>query len=498
MRAAEGDQGARPRRRERAQESSGFGVSSDLASMRVALCLAVLLAISCGSPAVERTGGTPHSDAASGGDGGPGFGFSVPDGAAAEAAAQSCAFQAFTAERLPLDLVLLVDASASMADPVAGAPRSKWQMVQDALFRFARDPASAGLGVGVQFFPVVGNGTPCSAPAECGFPDPGGASVCVGHRACVGQGGQASGAPGCDPFDPGLCPAGTSCQAVGLCAVTGVECGNVGGACPGGAAGDTCVAQPTTCAAAMPSCSADAYQKLAVPIADLPAAAPAVVRSLALRRPSGATPMAQAAQGALNHLRARLAAMPRRRAALIIATDGLPGGCGNQDIPTIADTLYTAKTTSPTVLTYVIGVLDPADVADAQSDFRQLAAAGGGGEPFILSPTSDLTGKLLDALARIRGQALACEYAIPEEKKGMIDFDRVNLHFTGGGADEDVAYVGRPDACGARGGWYYDVDPRQGATPSRLIACESTCQRFRGDGAGKVELRFGCKTVVIP
>jgi hypothetical protein len=454
--------------------------------------------LGCGSPSVQKIGGSPHSDGARPND--AGFGFQVPEAGVAErdGAEPSCAFQAFTAERLPLDLVILVDASSSMADPVAGSPRSKWVLLQQALSSFVRDPASAGLGIGLQFFPLLGSGTPCTAVGDCGEAAPG--VACEQHRACVPLGGSPAGTLGCSPLDLTTCPSGTTCQTIGLCAVSGVECANVGGACPGGAAGDVCQLEPTTCYSGNPSCAPEAYGKLAVAIADLPGAVGPVVRNLSLRRPGGATPMAQAAVGALNHLRARLAAMPRRRAALVIATDGLPSGCGNQDIPTIADTLYTARTTNPSVPTYVIGVLAEADVGQGRMDFQQLSMAGGSGEPFILTSTGDLSRRLLETLAQIRGAALACEYVIPEEKKGSIDFGRVNLHFSAGTTDEDVPYVGRPDRCDpARGGWYYDVDPQaqSGATPARVIACPASCRHFQGEPTAKVELRFGCKTVVI-
>jgi hypothetical protein len=465
-----------------------------------AMGLAIVAQLACGSPGVEKVGGTPRGDAASGTSDGPGF-FTVPDGGGLErpgiGSEPSCASQAFAAERLPLDLLILVDASSSMAEPVAGLPRSKWVTVQDALFGFVKDPMSAGLGIGLQFFPLAGSGTPCSTAADCGVTAPGGAQVCEQHRACVAPGMSPSGAAGCSPFDLAVCPLGTACQTVGICAMTGVECAPIGTACPGGVAGNSCQAQPTTCYSAEPVCATEAYARLAVPIVDLPGAAGAFVRSMSLRRPGGQTPMAQAAIGALNHLRARLAAMPRRRAALVIATDGLPSGCGNQDIPTIGDSLYTARITAPSVVTYVIGVLDPAAVAQGRSDFQQLSVAGGTGNPFILAANGDLNQKLLEALNQIRGE-LACEYVIPEEKKASIDFGKVNLHFTGAASQEDVPYVGRAERCDAtRGGWYYDVDPQAGGTPGRVIACPASCQRFRSEPTGKVELRFGCKTVVI-
>src|SRR5205814_8661883 len=134
-------------------------------------------------------------------------------------------------------------------------------------------------------------------------------------------------------------------------------------------------------------------------------------------------------------------AMPRRRAALILATDGLPSGCSDQDIPIVGDAIWTAHNTAPAVPTYVIGVLDAADLADGKPALSELARAGGSGEPFILSPAGDLTSRLQAALAQIRGDALPCEYAIPQDRAGAIDFDRVNVASRTGGTAENLPYV---------------------------------------------------------
>ena len=52
-----------------------------------------------------------------------------------------------------------------------GRLMSKYQLVRQALLRFARDPASAGLGMGVQFFPLPGPGSSCQSDLDCGFVD---------------------------------------------------------------------------------------------------------------------------------------------------------------------------------------------------------------------------------------------------------------------------------------------------------------------------------------
>jgi hypothetical protein len=48
-----------------------------------------------------------------------------------------------------------------------------------------------------------------------------------------------------------------------------------------------------------------------------------------------------------------------------------------------------------------------------------------------------------------------------------------------------------------RGGWYYDADPATGGTPTRIIVCEATCKKWKGDAMASVDLRVGCRTRVI-
>jgi hypothetical protein len=247
----------------------------------------------------------------------------------------------------------------------------------------------------------------------------------------------------------------------------------------------------------MPACAAEAYGQLAVAVADLPAGGPAVVRMLDMRRPGGVTPMAEAVTGTLGQLRARLGAMPRRRAALVLATDGLPSGCSERDIPLVGDAIWTARNTAPAVPTYVIGVLDPTDLEAGRAALTELAGAGGSGTPFILSPAGDLTQRLQAALSQIRGDALPCAYTIPRDRVAAIDFGKVNVAWKAGTATENIPYVGAVEKCdAARGGWYYDVDPA-GGTPTQVLICPASCARLKGEANGQVEVRFGCKTIAI-
>jgi hypothetical protein len=67
----------------------------------------------------------------------------------------------------------------------------------------------------------------------------------------------------------------------------------------------------------------------------------------------------------------------------------------------------------------------------------------------------------------------------------------VNVVFTpgGGGAAETIP---RDDPCTGGTGWHYD----NAAEPKRIILCPGTCQQFKQDLTGKVQIELGCKTVV--
>src|SRR5438552_3587541 len=57
-----------------------------------------------------------------------------------------CAGESQAAKQVPVDLLLLVDRSGSMTYRVSPGGKSKWEMAQDALTTFIKDPKSAGLG----------------------------------------------------------------------------------------------------------------------------------------------------------------------------------------------------------------------------------------------------------------------------------------------------------------------------------------------------------------
>ena len=477
----------------------------------VTICLYLglgLLACSQSSVAPAIDGGGPHpADAgaanggASGDTAGPpagndsgDSGFELPPGGDASdlapAADGPCAEEIHKAEQKPLDVLLLVDRSQSMNVPVIPGSR-KWDLVREALLKFLGEPATARIGVGLQFFPNAPTRLTCAADSECATAS--GPAFCRGAKVCDGKGVPVYLTTYCDAA---ACPADSTCRPRGVCQRSTRLCFNLGGICAGGAADDLCQALPRVCGVAL-SCEAKDYEQAVQPIVmpGAPAAA-AITDRLLYTETGGGTPMRPAIAGALTYLRAHLAAHPERSAALILATDGIPEECGAPG-PSIGKLLADARAESPPIPSYLVGVFSPSDAAAAQPSLRSIATMAGAPEPLFVNAGPDLSQKLLEGLDRIRSVALPCAFAIPQPSTAALDFGKVNLHFRSGTVEEEVGYVARPERCDpTRGGWYYDVDPKL-KTPQHVVVCGSTCDRWKADSAAEVDLRFGCATRTI-
>jgi hypothetical protein len=469
------------------------------------LSLWLCLVAACGDPVIER----PTPEVPGAGPAAPGsapgapprFGLpapadggapdAAPGGVSAPVAGDQCAEEAKAASLMPVDLLLLMDASGSMTEKVPD--RTRWELARDALSAFVKDPRSGGLGVGLQLFPV--HTQTCNDDGTCFLPSPGGCrvfSACLAPGAAVGS-GKACGAPGDAP-----CPAGTTCTPLGRCSLSGGDCTGMGQPCASGMGADVCGPRPRQCRLgprSRGSCSAADYTNPAVPITELPAGAARLVGAMDTRLPIGATPLGEALQGTLTHLRARVAANPGRRAVLVIATDGEPGGCLLSS--DVSPALQAASGAMPPITTYVVGVLDPSQEPTVRATIDRFAMAGGTGAPLIVSPNAQLTDSFLAALNQIRGAAVPCELAIPPPTGGAIDFGKVNVRINRSAGPSDLVYVASADRCAANPeGWYYDVDPTR-ATPTRVHLCPGICERLKADPRGSVEVRFGCRSRTI-
>ena len=120
------------------------------------------------STTIVITGGTGGAGGGTtGGTGGNGGSVVIVDDAA-------CVAEPRAGEQVPLDLFFMVDKSGSMGCPVPTQgmcesgpmpppPVTRWSSIKDALGQFLNAPQSAGLGVGMGFFPQLnGNNVRCT------------------------------------------------------------------------------------------------------------------------------------------------------------------------------------------------------------------------------------------------------------------------------------------------------------------------------------------------
>ncbi len=101
------------------------------------------------------------------------------------------------------------------------------------------------------------------------------------------------------------------------------------------------------------------------------------------------------------------------------------------------------------------------------------------------------------AQAVVAASEIECTLAIPPPPVGEeLDYTKVNVQLVSGDVATIVPNVGSEANCGAGEGWYYD-DP---AAPTSVVLCPASCddaQELAGPNqAGKVEVLFGCATIV--
>jgi hypothetical protein len=218
------------------------------------------------------------------------------DGNTGGADAPACATSIVKADKIPLDLFIMLDQSSSMTDAVNGGG-TKWSTVTSALDTFVQQPGLDGVSVGIQYFGVPTGGATCSA------------ITCTVDADC--------GAAACGPCTSNIC--------LGFFTT----------------AGD--------------SCTASDYATPAVEIAPLPGGAGALVASIGMHSPSTSTPTSAALQGAVDHSKAWAQAHAGDAVVAVLATDGDPTEC-DTSLPDIDAIAATAFAGTPSIMTFVIGV----------------------------------------------------------------------------------------------------------------------------------------------
>ena len=440
-------------------------------------------------------GGAAAAANGNGVSGSPNGGADAADaGSGASAGSDSnaaCGTETSAARPVPFDLLILLDASASMLD-MSSAQSTKWDAVKGALEAFLQADASAGIGVGLQYFPVLKPNTPasCTNNAECGESGPCALKYCFNsdngipcevETDCSTTAGGSTGP--CVPFafcskNPDyLCAnPGSACQALNASQDLGTCQQTAAGYCE----------HPTSCDVAQ-------YSVPAVAIAPLPDAAAGLIASIDGKQPSGDTPTGPALSGALQQAATWATGHRDHRVATVLVTDGLPTDCSPSTFDALAALAKAGSTGSPSVDTFVIGVFGAQDVTtNAPENVDQIAQQGGTDHAFIVDTQADVTAQVSAALEAIRNTRPECQFlAPPSPSGGALDAGMVNVTLTTPTQDRVVQRVSGAGACDpVAGGWYYELG---GGTPSHIVACPVTCSAISGGGAS-VSLVVGCPT----
>jgi hypothetical protein len=304
-----------------------------------------------------------------------------------------CASESTHAEKIPLDIYVLFDQSLSMNDNPGGGV--KWNVIKGALQTFVQNPGSAGISIGIGYFPLVIASPPpvCMADADCG-----------NYAPCTGI----------IPFLGGVCQKADACYA--------------------------------------PNYVPD------VPIAVLPGVSTAIVSSLNAHAPGGFTPTYPGLAGSYPYVTGWAQAHPKDKTILVLATDGDPTTCdpNTNNVNTIANNLVApARAGNPSVLTFVIGVGSSLtslnQIAQAGGTQQALIVDAAGADPGgqFLAAMKAIEGSVL----------LGCQYKTPIPQGGAaFDPTKVNVQFTPlGSTPTTIRHVHDASQCNPTdGGWYYD------------------------------------------
>ena len=283
-------------------------------------------------------------------------------------------------------------------------------------------------------------------------------------------------------------------------------CPTVGNACGLDGAVDLgdCVTAPPSVCMMTADCRPQSYATPAAPIAELPGARDAVLAVIGAAEPDGLTPSGPALSGAIAQASTWAQAHPDHQVVAVLATDGLPtleangNSCGpviqQSQVDAVAQLAADGRAATPSISTFVIGVMGPNDVGGPET-LSAIAQAGGTMQAFIVDTQGDVAAQFRDALNQIRGTRLACELAVPEADAGKtVDFNQVNVTFDNGSGAETLFYVEEWSGCDpTTGGWYYDTLPSDG-TPERIVVCPTTCAAFGQADMGSVQIKLGCAT----
>lgn len=365
---------------------------------------------------------------------------------------------------------IMLDSSGSMADVAGGSSTTKWEATTTALQTFLQTPDAVGLGVGLTFFPIADP----AVPEQCGH-DYG---ACGVPGACQQVGICLDSETVCQ-MDVGCTAPGfpdEACTEIGFCELApdqvcsealGVPCGPGLGACIDFA---FCENHYT--------CDVGLYANPVAFVQTLPEGQGALVGAMQEREPQGSTTTLPALQGVQAQATEGAASRPKRRQAVVLATDGLPTAC-DASLATMSDDLaiqhlveVAEAAAAAGVRTFVVGVFTQAEAEQSQENLDAIAKAGGTEAAFLVSAELDLSDGFARALEQARVVASSCEFPLRSGSK-RIDLAQATITLNLPGSTSTLELLESASQCTAGGVGVYAVEDPGGR---RLVLCPSICE----------------------
>ena len=257
-------------------------------------------------------------------------------------------------------------------------------------------------------------------------------------------------------------------------------------------------------------CDGAGYSEPSVVMGRLPDQAAAIHGSLdAMPTATGiGTPIEGALRGATAFCQTFQTNNPTEKCIAVLVTDGVPQfGC-SEDYAVITQIAADAHTAG--VTTFAVGL------SGADFELLDMIAMAGGAEDCSDAAdrfACDVSGgasQLVEALNSIRDVVstttthtvtmtmveetpLECEWEIPEQPGMTFDKNLVNVELSSPvGGKVPLGQVANDGSCAARG-WHYD----DAGDPTRIIACDETCELIQSTSQASIDILLGCETVPL-
>ena len=131
--------------------------------------------------------------------------------------------------------------------------------------------------------------------------------------------------------------------------------------------------------------------------------------------------------------------------------------------------------------------------------YKMLVDQTGGTWTEFIGSATDYNKVFMDLTQTVTSSVeLDCEWEIPPPPPGeTFASNLVNVKWTSGaGVETELKKVASATDCAGApdGGWYYDDE----LDPKKVLVCPQNCGQLKADLMAKVDILFGCETIVVP